>query len=134
VTPREAEGRLLRALLAWNATTGERPRGFGSNADWIARQIARVEREAGRRDTYWHARFQPTPRDVSDSEVVLDWVAGLWRIDDRYHMVLRMRAADPPHPFRLIADVLECSEAAAHRIYREAIGFATRRANTVEEP
>jgi hypothetical protein len=129
VTPLEAEGRLLRALLTWNTISAERPRAAPSNSAWIAAQIERVEREAGRRGAFWHARFQPTPRDVSDSEVVLDWVGGLWCRDDRYHAVLRMRAADPPYPWRAIADALECSVATARRVYAKAIESATKQAN-----
>jgi hypothetical protein len=97
VTPREAEGRLLRALLTCGRVRLESPKGPPSNSAWIAAQIERVEREMGLRPSYWHARFQPTARDVSDCAVALGWVAGLWKFDDRYCAVLRMRAADPPY-------------------------------------
>jgi hypothetical protein len=129
VTPREAEGRILRALLTASADKAGRPKGLSTNAGWIARQVERVEREAGKRPTYWHARFMPTPRDVSDCATVLEWLAGLWTQDERPYMVLAMRAADPPWLFRQIGEAIGCSEATARRIYKDAIGFVVRRGN-----
>jgi len=133
VTPREAEGRVLRALVTAKAAKPESPRGNGSNSDWIARMIAKVEREQGKRATYWHDRFQPTARDMSGSAVVLEWITGLWLFDKRYYVALTMRAADPPYSFRQIgeAPLFKCSEGTARRIYRLAIAFAVRRANGV---
>jgi len=128
VTPREAEGRIMRALLTAQATRLEDPRGGGSNSAWIAKMIFKFEIEHGIRErpTYWHARFQPTARDVSDCAICIQWMRGT------LYALLALRAADPPFTWREITqmpDFKECSPARVKDLYRENMLVVVRNAN-----
>jgi hypothetical protein len=132
VSAREAEGRLLRALLTISATTRrDGPVHPGSNAAWIALQIELVERKS---TTPARWRFQPTPRDISDAGLVLGWAAGLWRKDDAVYGILLMRAVDPPFSWRAIAEIERCTAGKLRRVYNQAIDYVVRRANGGAEP
>lgn len=131
ITPRECEGRIMRALLTEMSIRMESPRGGGSNSDWIARMIDKVERDNGKRETYWHSRFQPTSRDVSDYQRIMvdeKWLALLIKVE---RTVLVMRAVDPPYSWRQIGEDKEvyCSLEIVRRIYADAIGYVTKNAN-----
>lgn len=126
VTPKEAEGRVMRAL--WAETAFERADTLYSATplSWLARMIEIAEMAAGKRASYWHDRFQPTGADLKDFTVIIGW---LRQLPDDFYTVLRMRAENPAYSFVEIAHELGVSSTTAHVWYRTAIGYVTRAAN-----
>lgn len=93
VTPHEVEGRIMRAHMTFEAVKLPDPKGPGSNSDWIAKMIRKVAIETGEipRPTYWHDRFHPTPRDISDCTVALEWLMALPSFEMQMVVSLRYR-------------------------------------------
>ena len=127
ITPREAEGRIMRAIWTDYALDDGRPTD-DTPLTWLARMIAKREIEMGIREraTFAHDRFQPTGRDIADHAVVMTWLVGL---GDRRRIVLGMRAVSPPYSWRQIGDELDVTRERAREIYRDAMVAVTRRAN-----
>lgn len=141
VTPRECEGRLMRALMTARTTKMENPRGPRSNSDWIAKMVAKFEIENGIRErpTYWHDRHQPTARDISDCTVALGWMfggIGNIRSDDiAYQMleIISFRSYVPRKSYREISELKDMpkSPEKVARVYKAAMTLVLRAANGV---
>lgn len=135
VTPRECEGRLMRALWTARVERMPDPRGPGSNSDWIYKMVVKHEIEEGIREraTYWHDKFMPTPRDVSDCPVALEWLDPILHSKrDRAYDVVVLRSANPAYSWVQIGHELKMTSSRAARLYRHAIALATYRANNVK--
>lgn len=133
ITPREAEGRVMRALVTARSTKLENPRGPGSNSDWIAKMVAKVEIETGVREraTYWHDRWTPTPRDISDCTVVIGWIAPLSAYHPSLYDVLSLRSAIPAYSWPEVGRILKVGEGGAHSLFQRALRLVTYHANEV---
>lgn len=126
ITPREAEGRVMRAL--WAETAFERADTIYSPTplSWLAKMIEMAEMAAGQRASYWHDRFQPTARDIGDFTTIVAW---LRELAEREYIVLRMKAENPPYSLPEIAAETGLSVSGVRYVYREAILAVTTAAN-----
>lgn len=131
ITPREAEGRVMRALNTARTTKLERPGGPGLNADWIAKMVTKVEIETGIREraTYWHDNFQPTPRDISDCPTAVGWVAPLKAYQSAWYEVVNYRSGS--YSWGAISGSLSATVADVMQHYERALRLVTYHANEV---
>jgi len=129
-TPHEVEGRVMRMLNTCRADRMPDPRGPGSNSDWIAKMVAKVEVEMGLREraSYWHDKFQPTARDLSDAALVIEWLSV---IAGRSYEIVALRSASPPFSWRQISEMpgMPRTPEKAQDAYRTTLNRLTNAAN-----
>lgn len=109
VTPREAEGRLMRAFIAERWVSGDGP-------GWLS--------DGG--DDLPPLRIEPTGKDQDDMLTALSWLHGL-RADDE--QVLRLRGQTPALTWRAIGTAMKISHEGARNLYRDALALVTEAAN-----
>jgi hypothetical protein len=85
----------------------------------------------GKRPTYWHDRFIPTARDLSDFPRTIPWLTALAQHSERYIRIVRMRGAHPAWTYTQIAKELGGSRQRASDDFGKAVLFATKVANNV---
>jgi len=129
-TPREVEGRVMRMLNTCRVEKIPNPRGPGSNSDWIAKMVAKVEIEMGLREraSYWHDKFQPTARDLSDAVTAIEWLSV---VSGQTYEILALRSASPVYSWRQISEIKGMPRTAqkVEATYRGAILRLTNAAN-----
>ena len=132
VTPREAEGRVMRALMVEQSMPAEK---LGGGMSVLARMITIVEMAEGKRPSYWHDRMRPSARDLSDMTVVIPWLTALTDRPKLYGL-LRLRAVDPAYSWQAISEMDEyhCSRENVRAMYKAALTIVTRVANGQSTP
>ena len=127
ITPREAEGRVMRALMVEQSMPAEN---LGGGMSFLARMITIVEMAEGKRPSYWHEKLRPSARDLSDMAVVVPWLVALTD-KPRLYGLLRLRSVDPAYSWQAISEMDEyrCTRENVRGIYKQAIAIVTKVAN-----
>jgi len=131
VTRRDAEGRVMRALLAETAIRVERP-GCATFAGILARLSATLPLAPGELAAMDLPpdRVVPTGRDHDDLLMALGWLASVHEpAMERPRRAIRLRALDPPLGWREIGRRLGCSHEAARTAYATGIDAVWSAAN-----
>jgi hypothetical protein len=131
VTRRDAEGRVMRALLAETAIRVERP-GCATFAGILARLSATLPLAPGELAAMDlpPERVVPTGRDHDDLLTALGWLAAVHETAmERPRRAIRLRALDPPLGWREIGRRLGCSHEAARTAYATGVDAVWSAAN-----
>ncbi|MEQ1694742.1 MAG: hypothetical protein ABL901_02780 [Hyphomicrobiaceae bacterium] len=131
ITPREVEGRIMRAVMTEHSFAAADTIIERSTLTWLARMIELQEMIEGKRPTYWNDRFIPSARDLSDFPRMIPWLTAVAMHSERYASILRMRGSHPAWTFTQIAKELGGGRNKAASDYGRAVLFATKVANDV---
>lgn len=125
ISLREAEGRLMRAFNTERWIRLERPscKTFGSILAQLAKPDPLTAAELAVQDPE-PPRTEPTPRDRDDVLTALGWLKATPLV-----LILRLRAAQPPHTWRAIGRRLEISHETARKWHGQGLAEVHAEAN-----
>lgn len=136
ISRKEAEIRMIRfirteRMTPWGDVTGLRPGWPGYLSEW-AKSLEESRKDATRDPA---PRWEPTPRDITDSETVVKWFTSLnppglsrepVRINDLQEVII-WRALEPMPSWAEIGDEMGVTD--ARDLYRRALNAVHRVAN-----
>ncbi len=138
VTPRMAEGRLLRAVAVCGA--GQELTLPVHTPATVMSRLAQAAEAAQHDDTRWHGRleFRPLPQDHDDFTTAMGWFTALnppeasrrkaWALN-RAQLIILRRTLSIPRTWTDIASFHRISRTRVQEIYAAAIAAVTRVAN-----